>query len=106
MVTTAKDQFDGAFIHMDARDLRANDVILGGARTVTATPVLANGGVTVDTVTGTEIFDADAMVHVFRPADGRTDEECPGCYAAPGEPCDVMCLSYAALDEAAGAQPA
>lgn len=105
MATMAQDQFDGRFVDVNAHDLRTNDVILGGARGVTATAT-ANGSITVETVTGTEIFDANATVYVFRPADERADEECPGCYAAPGEPCDVMCLSYAALDDAAGTQSA
>lgn len=105
MGTVAQDHFDGRFVEVTANDLRANDVILGGARSVVAVAA-ANDRVIADTVTGTEIFDVNAMVYVFRPADACANDECPGCYAAPGEPCDVMCLSYAALDDAAGIQTA
>jgi hypothetical protein len=101
MAMATQGQFDGEFADVIARDLRPNDVILGGARSVIATAT-ANGCVAVETVSGAEIFDADATVYVFRPAGECVNEECPGCYARPGEPCDVMCLSYAALDDAAG----
>jgi hypothetical protein len=66
MAAMVQDQFNGRFVDVNAHDLRVNDVILGGARSVIAAAV-ANGSVTVETVTGTEIFDADAMVYVFRP---------------------------------------
>jgi hypothetical protein len=96
------EQFDGEFIHITAGDIRDRDVILGGARTVTAAPAIAGGAVAVATITGPETYAADAPVYVFRPTPGRADEPCPDCDAAPGEPCDWTCLSYPALDDAAG----
>ena len=101
-MTVTMDQFDGEFIHITAREIRHRDVILGGARAVTATPDVAPGGVTVATTTGPETYAARAPVYVFRPAAGCSDEPCPGCDAEPGEPCDHTCLSYPALDDAAG----
>lgn len=96
------DQFDGEFMHTVARDIRRDDVILGGARAVTAPPVISGGRVGVATTTGRETYVTDAPVYVFRPTAGHVDEECPDCGAAPGEPCGPACLSYAALDDAAG----
>ena len=96
------EQFDGEFIHITARDIRDRDVILGGARAVTATPGVTGSAVAVATITGPETHAADAPVYVFRPASGCADEPCPRCDAAPGEPCDWACLSYPALDDAAG----
>lgn len=102
-MTITMDQFDGEFIHIGAADIRLHDVILGDARPITAPPVTtADGHITVTTTGGAETFDATATVYVFRPAAGTTDEPCPDCGAAPGEPCAPHCLSYAALDDAAG----
>lgn len=101
-MSATTDQFDGEFMYTAARDIRRHDVILGGARTVSATPVITGGRVGVATTTGPETYVADAPVYVFRPAAGLGDEECPDCCAAPGEPCGPACLSYVALDDAAG----
>jgi hypothetical protein len=97
----APEMFDGEFMNIAAADIRDRDVILGGARTVTATPETAGDDVTVATTTGTETYRADTPVHVFRPAPACADEPCADCGAGPGEPCGVDCLGYAALDDAA-----
>lgn len=102
MITTEMKIFDGEFIHTTAGDVRAADVILGGARIVTAAPETANGDVVLTaTTTGPETYAADAPVYVFRPTLACADEPCPDCGAAPGEPCGADCLGLAALDDAA-----
>jgi hypothetical protein len=94
--------FNGEFIHMTAGTIKRNEVILGGARTVTAVAETADGKITVTTIgAGPETYDADAAVYVFRPDPACADEPCDDCGAAPGEPCRVDCLGCAALDDAA-----
>jgi hypothetical protein len=100
-------EFDGEFMHITAREIRDRDVILGGARAVIGTPeTTTTGTVVVTTMTGPEIYAPDAPVYVFRPAAASTGEPCPECGAESNEPCDWACLSYAALDDAAGTCPA
>ncbi|TQL96582.1 hypothetical protein FB559_2121 [Actinoallomurus bryophytorum] len=105
---TEMDEFNGEFTHITAREIRHRDVILGGARAVTAPPetAITTGTVIVTTGVGTDTYAPDAPVYVFRPASACANEPCPECGTEPGEPCDWACLSYAALDDAAGTSPA
>lgn len=96
-----KDQFDGTFTYLRARDLRRWDVLFDPVRQIVDEPSEEDAAIiAVQTSIGRQRYGADVPVWAYRPADPQ--RSCDECGADSGVPCNpVTCCALALLEDAA-----